>query len=73
MLEGLGPKMLGSSLKLTDFATLVLLRYTLTSGLGVITGIWLVSLGGTVGLEVILVIGHFVQLIVKALPVGRDL
>ncbi|GJR55816.1 hypothetical protein Tco_1406337 [Tanacetum coccineum] len=34
MLEGLDPKMIGSSLKLTDFVTLVLLRYTLTYGLG---------------------------------------
>ncbi|GJX70486.1 hypothetical protein Tco_0307657 [Tanacetum coccineum] len=57
MLEGLDPKMLGSSLKLTDFATLVLLRYTLTSGLKVIMGVWLVSFGGTMGLEVILVRG----------------
>ncbi|GJY15750.1 hypothetical protein Tco_0386172 [Tanacetum coccineum] len=64
--------MLGSSLKLTDFATLVLLRYTLTSGLGVIMGVWLVSLGGTMGLEVILVKGHFVPLIVKVLPVDCD-
>ncbi|GKC52517.1 hypothetical protein Tco_1075262, partial [Tanacetum coccineum] len=72
MLEGLYPKMLGSSLKLTDFATLVLLWYTLTSGLGVITGVWLVSLGGTMGLEVILVKGHFVPLIVKFLPVDYD-
>ncbi|GJY96169.1 hypothetical protein Tco_0512530 [Tanacetum coccineum] len=70
MLEGLDPKMLGSSLKLTDFETLVLLRYTLTFGLGVVTGVWLVSLEGTIGLEVILVIGHFVLLIVKVLPVG---
>ncbi|GJZ84307.1 hypothetical protein Tco_0649646 [Tanacetum coccineum] len=70
MLEALGPKMLGSSLKLTDFATLDLLRYTLTVGVKVIMGVWLVSLGGSMGLEVILVIGHFVPLIVKVLPVA---
>nr|GEU33586.1 hypothetical protein [Tanacetum cinerariifolium] len=72
MLEGLDTKMLGSSLKLTDFATLVLLWYTLTFGLGVITGVWMVSLGGTMGLEVILVNCHFVPLIVKVLPVDCD-
>ncbi|GKA44270.1 hypothetical protein Tco_0736994 [Tanacetum coccineum] len=37
MLEDLDPKMLGSSLKLTDFATLVLLQDTLTFGVEVIT------------------------------------
>ncbi|GJT47919.1 hypothetical protein Tco_0974076 [Tanacetum coccineum] len=72
MLEGLDPKMLGSSLKLTDFATLVLPWYTLTSGLGVITSVWLVSLGGIMGLEVILLIGQFIPLIVKVFPIDCD-
>nr|GEW97691.1 putative ribonuclease H-like domain-containing protein [Tanacetum cinerariifolium] len=72
MLEGLDPKMLGSSLKLTEFSTLVLLRYTITSGLDVIMSVWLASLGGTMGLEVILVKGQFVPLIVKVLLVDCD-
>ncbi|GJU99046.1 hypothetical protein Tco_1328317 [Tanacetum coccineum] len=70
MLEDLGPKMLGLSLKLIDFTTLVLLRYTLTSGVEVIMGVLLVdSLGGTIGLEVILVKGYFVPFIMKVLHV----
>ncbi|GJY50257.1 hypothetical protein Tco_0441104 [Tanacetum coccineum] len=72
MLEGPDPKILGASLKLTTFATLVLLRYTLTSRLGVSTSMGLVSLGGTMGLAVTLVRGHCVPIIVKVLPVDCD-
>ncbi|GJY56487.1 hypothetical protein Tco_0455602 [Tanacetum coccineum] len=48
MLEGLDPKILGSLLKSTNFATLVFLRYILISGLVVVTDFKVVSLIGSI-------------------------
>ncbi|GJT22068.1 hypothetical protein Tco_0892005 [Tanacetum coccineum] len=54
MLEGLDPKILGSQLKSTDFETLVLLRYILIFGLGVVTDFEVFFLRGSTLVEVIL-------------------
>ncbi|GJW57970.1 hypothetical protein Tco_0104701 [Tanacetum coccineum] len=73
MLEVLDPKILGSLLESTDFATLVFLRYILIAELGVVTDFEVVSLRGTTLVEVILVKGHVFPSIVKVRPVGFHL
>ncbi|GJY56005.1 mitochondrial proton/calcium exchanger protein-like protein isoform X1 [Tanacetum coccineum] len=73
MLEGLDPKILGSLLKSTDFATLIFLRYILISGLGVVFDFEVISLRGSTLVEVNLVKGHIFPSIVKVRPVGCDL
>ncbi|GKD30556.1 hypothetical protein Tco_1241334 [Tanacetum coccineum] len=65
MLEVLDPRILGSLLESTDFATLVFIRYILIAELGVVTDFEVVSLRGTTLVEVILVKGHVFPSIVK--------
>ncbi|GJX97343.1 hypothetical protein Tco_0353141 [Tanacetum coccineum] len=67
MLEGLDPKIPGSLLKSTDFATLVFLRYILISGLGVVIDFEVFSLRGSTLVEVILIKGHMFPTIVKVI------
>ncbi|GJS33320.1 putative ribonuclease H-like domain-containing protein [Tanacetum coccineum] len=69
----LDSKMLCLLLNFTDFATLVLIRYILIAGLGIVMGVRLVSLGGTMLVEVILVKGHVFPSIVKVRLVGNHL
>ncbi|GJY92716.1 hypothetical protein Tco_0508498 [Tanacetum coccineum] len=73
MLEGLDLKILGSLLKSTNFATLVLLRYILIYGLGVVIDFEVVFLRGTTLVEVNLVKRHVFPSIVKVHPVGFHL
>nr|GFB13389.1 hypothetical protein [Tanacetum cinerariifolium] len=72
VLEVLDFTILDLLLEPIDLDAFGLLQYALSSEVSVITGEIVVSLGGTILVEVILVKGHLFPTIVKVLPVGFD-